>query len=76
MSSTPLACMINHTKILLTIAVAQSAYFTFICENHRGFMANPIVYLREIFVKNAKCVKYCADKYYFLSLSLSSTLNT
>ena len=59
-------------EILFTIAVAQSAYFTFICENHRGFMANQIVYLGNIFVKNAKCVKYCADKYEFPSHSKHS----
>lgn len=39
----------------------ESAYFTFRYENRRTAMA---VYLGKS-VKNAKCVKYCADKYEF-----------
>jgi hypothetical protein len=63
--------MINHTEILFTIAETK----VLTLHLYVKIIVNPVVrwlryllFFRKICVKNAKCVKYCADKYEFSSV--------
>lgn len=57
--------MINHTEILFTIAETKVLTLHLYANIIVDSWQSGAVYLEKIWKKNAKCVKYCADKYEF-----------